>query len=47
MRIRLEELEEYEDAELLDEDKKEKEMVARKKQFKTGRDGNSFIPKNS
>ena len=47
VRIRLEELEEYEDAELLDEDKKEKEMVARKKQFKTGRDGNSFIPKNS
>ena len=47
MRIRLEELEEYEDndVELLDGDKKEKEMVARRKQFKTGRDGNVYIQK--
>ena len=49
MRIRLEELEEYvdSDVELFDEDIKQKELVARKKQFKTGRDGNSYIPKNS
>ena len=47
VRIRLEELEEYEDndVELLDGDKKEKEMVARRKQFKTGRDGNVYIQK--
>ena len=49
VRIRLEELEEYADneVELFDEDVKQKELVARKKQFKTGRDGNSYIPKNA
>ena len=48
MRIRLEELEEYAEDEVTvfdDGDKKTKELVARKKQFKTGRDGNVYIQK--
>lgn len=46
MRIRLEELEEYVDEEVdIDEVVKSKELIARKKQFKTGRDGNVYIQK--
>lgn len=49
VRIRLEELEEYaeDDVELFGEEIRQKELIARKKQFKTGRDQNVYISKNS